>query len=347
MGTLYVEEAFVDIITPIDSGTLEVGGSVFPESDSSSRSVANFGDNPRFTSKSIYQNVDTETAIINEGVTLIGVTFVGPVTVTLPDSTDITEIIVVDESGLCSTINTITIQSTNTLGELTISSPYAYIQARNNGVSWISEVKDTIVIPSVVSDPGTVTIVTEDGTAISTSEDGNTVFTVNTDGSTVLAVQDGAINSSTTILADGTEIQATSNWNGTTSSYTINVDGSTVQQDDANNGNSSTFTILADGTTEAIEQSNNGNTSNITVSPDGTITTVISQNNGSSENSVINPDGSSSSTEVASNGKVTITTIGTDLVEIVDIYFPWKSTFTRTTTPPGTSETLSPNPYQV
>jgi hypothetical protein len=72
----------------------------------------------------------------------------------------------------------------------------------------------------------------------------------------------------------------------------------------------------------------------------------VAQNNGSSESAVVNPDGSSYSFATASSGIITITTVDVNGVEVQEVYRPWQSTYTRTTTPPGSSETLSPNPYQ-
>ncbi len=351
MGTIFVQELEASTLQPGASGELTVGNASFPVSDSSSRSTASFGSVDSFVSKSTYQSVTSGTAAIDPGTTIVGVDFDGPVVLTLPDTVDAraSEITIVDEGGFCSTVNTITAASPGALGSLVISSPFAHLKSRSSvsGGEWISESRDTIEIPDVVNEPGTTTVVSGDGTVTSTSADGNTTFTVSPDGTTELEVVDGAVTSTTTVLPDGTQIAAEADWSGNSSSFTTNPDGSTVQQVDSNDGSSSTFTVAPDGTTTDVQNSNNGNTSSVVVSPDGTTNTQISQNDGSSETSTVNPDGSSYSFATASNGMVTITNVGTDGVEVKEVYYPWQTTYTVTTTPPGTSTTESPNPYFV
>ena len=347
---IIAHEATVSNIKAPDSQTLTLGLTVFPSSDSSSRAIASFGNDETatFYSKSVYQLVDTATATINPETTIVGVSFDGPVVLTLPSSTsNPNEISITDEGGFCSPTNTITASSPGSLGSLVLSSPYSNIKTRNNGSTWIGETKQVTTVPPFVGEEGTNTTTSPDGTITSTSADGNTVYTVNPDGSTVLAVQDGAINTTTTILADGTIIEGESNWNGSSSSFTKNPDGSTVAQVDENNGATSTFTTAVDGTTTDLQVSSSGNSVNVVTSPDGTINTAIVSNNGSSETSTVNPDGSSSSFVTASNGRITITTTSVDGVEVESVYLPWKSTFTRTTTPPGSTVVESPNPYQT
>ena len=351
MGTILVAEVDASNILPHDSATLTVGLAVFPTTDASSRATASFGEVASFAAKSTYQRVTSAEATINPETTVVGVEFEGPVVLTLSDTvSSFNELSIVDEGGFCSAVNTITATSPGALGSLVLSSPYSHISARSNGSVWISEARDTapaIAIPPVLTEPGATTEVSDDGTAVTTSADGNTSFTVNADGSTQLQVVDGAVTSTTTILADGTQVQAEADWTGNSSSFTTNPDGSTVQQTNSNNGNSSSFTVSADGTTTDVQNSNNGNTSSVIVSPDGTIESAVSQSNGSSENLVVNPDGSSYSFATASNGRITIRTVDTNGVEVAEVYFPWQSTYTRTTTPPGTTETLSPNPFQT
>lgn len=140
-------------------------------------------------------------------------------------------------------------------------------------------------------------------------------------------------------------VQQTDSNDGNSSTFTVDTQGNTTEQIDSNNGNSSTFIVNTDGSSIETQNSNNGNTSSVVVSPDGTITTEVSQSNGSSENTVVNADGSTYSFATASNGKITIVTVDVNGVEIEEVYFPWQNTYTRTTTPPGTVETISPNPY--
>lgn len=351
MGSLIIAETDAETIQSSPATSLTLGLVEFPGTDSSSRATASFGGTPSFTSKSVYQAVTTATATINSETTIIGVEFDGPVTLTFPDTfTSFNQVSIVDEGGFCNALNPITITSTGALGSLTISSPYAHLEARNNGSVLIAEAKDTlpvVVIPEVFNEPGTTTETSPDGTQTSTSADGNSTLVVNPDGSTELTVVDGNVTSSTTVLADGTEIVGEADNSGNTSSFTTNPDGSTVAQVDSNNGDTSTFTVAVDGTTTDAESSSNGNTSSVIVSPDGTVQTEVAQSNGSSETSVVNPDGSSFSTAVSSNGTVTIISVDTGGVEVESVYKPWQSTYQVTTTPPGTTTTESPNPYQV
>lgn len=350
MGTVVVGEVEASTIQPQDSATLTVGQAVFPTASVSSRATASFGEEASFTTKSTYQKITSADATIDPETTIVGVEFEGPVVLTLPSTvSSFRQVSIIDEGGFCSALNTITVTSPGALGSLVLSSPYAHIDARNNGSVWISQANDTvpvITVPPVLTEPGATTEVAADGTSTVTSADGNTTFTVNPDGSTQLQVVDGSVTTTTTVLADGTQIEAEADSSGNSSSFTTFPDGSTVQQTDSNNGNSSTFTVSADGTIIDTQNSNNGNTTSVVVSPDGTTTTEVSQNNGSSENTVVNPDGSYYSFATASNGKITIVTVDANGVEIEEVYFPWQSTYTRTTTPPGTTETLSPNPYQ-
>jgi len=309
-------------------GSLSINDASFPLSDSTPRATASFGDTGiGFVSRSTRQEVTTSTAAIGIGITIVGVNFNGPVTLTFDDAeVNLTDIYIVDEGGFCSATNTITATSASAVGSLVISSPYSYLHARTNGTEWFSEVNATVVNPdgstTTENEDGSETVISPDGTSTTTNTDGST-FTINPDGSTVAAVVSGNVTSSTTILADGTEIIAEVN----------------------SNGSSSSSTTLPDGTTIDAEESTSGNTSSVTVSPDGTVETEITKSNGSESVSTVYPDASTYSFVLASNGKVTITTVLTSGVEIVELYIPWKSFYTVTTTPPGTSETFTPNPY--
>lgn len=373
MGTILVEEVQVSTIQVQDSATLTVGLAVFPTADASSRATASFGEVASFAAKSTYQRVTSAAATINPETTIVGVEFEGPVVLTLSDTvTTFNQVSIIDEAGFCSALNTITVTSAGALGSLVLSSPYSHIDARNNGSIWISEAKDTvpvITIPPVLTEPGATTEVSEDGTSTVTSADGNTTFTVNPDGSTQLAVVDGAVTRTTIIQADGTEIQAEADWSGNSSSNTILPDGTSIDQVNENNGNSSTFTqypdgssvqqidsntgasstfsVSADGTTTDIQNSSSGNFISVVTGPNGQITTEVIQNNGSSESSVVSPDGSSHVIATSSSGIVTVTHVDSSGTEVQEVYKPWQSTYTQTTTPPGSSEVLSPNPYEI
>lgn len=371
MGKLIVPETEITTIQAPETGSLTVGLTTFPTSDSSSRSIASFGESESFNTKSTYQQITTATATILDGTNVIGVLFNGPVVLTLPSSTtNLNEIFIIDEGGFASSINTITISSPGAVGSLVISSPYSYIKTRNNGNIWISEVRETIQdeTPEFVNEPGTTTTTSADGTITSTSIDGNTTYTVSPDGTTELSVLDGTTTSITTVSPDGTIVEAVESNNGSSSSFTTlpdgstiqqttpnngssftfttNADGSTIEQNNLNNGSSSTFIVAADGTTTDLQFSSSGNELSVITSPDGTIETIITRNDGSSETSTVNPDGSSTSFERANNGRITTIDVDTDGVEVVAVYFPWRSSYTVTTTPPGTRETLSPNPFQ-
>ena len=374
MGKVIVPETEITTIQAPEAGSLTVGLTTFPTSDSSSRSIASFGDSESFNTKSTYQQITTATATILDGINVIGVLFNGPVVLTLPSSTtNLNEIFIVDEGGFASSINTITVSSPGAVGSLVLSSPYSYIKTRNNGNIWISEARETIQdevveTPDFLNETGTTTTTSVDGTITSTSADGNTTYIVHPDGTTELSVRDGAITSTTTISPDGTIVEAMSSNDGSSSSFTTlpdgstiqqttpndgssftfttNADGSTIEQNNPNDGSSSTFIVAADGTTTDLQFSNSGNELSIITSPDGTVETVITRNDGSSETSTVNSDGSSTSFERANNGRITTVDVDTDGVEVVAVYYPWQSFYTVTTTPPGTSETFSPNPFQ-
>ena len=352
MGTL----SFPGLVTSqIESttGSLSIGEATFPTTDSTPRATASFGGSEAFVSRSKRQEVTTSTAVVAVGISIVGVNFDGPVTLTFADSgVDINDLHIVDEGGFCSANNTIT--TVNESGTLEISNPYSSMRLRiSNGVS-IPE-----VIAPVINDDGTQTTENPDGSTTEVDPEGNsTTILVDETGTTtteqVLAdgtsvatvVQPDGSSTVSTVLPDGTTIEATESSNGNQTSYTVLPDGSTVEAEIASNGAEASFTTLADGTTIEAAVSTSGNTTSVTVSPEGNVQTEATKSNGTVNNSTVNADGSSYSFEQMSNGKIKITTVGVDGVEVVEDYIPWKSFFTVTTTPPGTSEQISPNPYQ-
>lgn len=289
MSKLFVPEVQALTIKPTLSGSLTIGLTVFPDTDSTSRSTASFGGTSPFLTKSTYQAVTTATATIDPLTTIIGVEFDGAVSLTFPDTfTSFNQVSIIDEGGFCSPLKPITISSAGALGSLTISSPYAHLEARNNGSVLIAEAKDTIPatpvvpVPEEISDPNATTEISEDGTQTTTSEDGNSVYTINPDGSTQLSVTSGGgqFVNATVLLPDGTQIQSEEDWSGNSSSFVTNPDGSTVQTVSENTGANSSFTVAVDGTTTDFQESSSGNSTNVVVSPDGQINTDVIQNNG-------------------------------------------------------------------
>ena len=367
MGTLSfpgLETSTVESST----GSLTIGQATFPFTDSTPRATAVFGDSLAFVSRSQRQEVTTSSAVISVGVSIVGVNFNGPVSLTFADSgVDINDLHIVDEGGFCSATNTIT--TLNDSGSLAISNPYSSMRLRISGGVSIPE-----AIAPVINEDGSQTTENPDGstTEVDTTlvDDSGTTTTeqVLADGTTVdTVVQSDGSSATSTVLPDGTSIDTTESSVGNKTSFTAYPDGSTVAAEESNSGNMTSFTTLADGTTIEAEQqnngnvssftslpdgttidvveSNNGNTSQVTVSPEGNIDTVSSQSNGTINNSTVNVDGSSYSFERRTNGKIYITNVSVDGTEVVEEYIPWKSFYTVTTTPPGTSETFSPNPY--
>lgn len=336
------------------SGSLAIGQATFPTGDSSTapRSTASFGSGENgFVSRSKRQEVTTSSAVVSVGVSIVGVNFDGPVTLTFADSgVDVNDLHVVDEGGFCSPTNTITTLTGS--GNLEISNPYSSMRLRiSNGVSIPETVAPVINEDgsSLVENPdGSTTEVDPEGNSTTTLVEGGTTTTqqVLADGTTVVTVQDSTGGSTTsTVLPDGTAIDVVASNTGNVTTFTVNPDGSTVALDESNNGNVTSFSTLADGTTIDVEESNNGNTSQVTVSPEGNVETVSTMSNGSVNNSTINVDGSSYSYERKTNGKIFIITTAVDGTVVEEEYVPWLSYYTVTTTPPGTSETFSPNPY--
>ena len=289
--------------------TIVIGNSVFPLSNPNpvARSVASFGENSSFKTRSERQEVTTASATINLGISIIGVNFNGPVVLTFQDSgVDFSDIYVVDEGGFCSDVNTITATSASSVGSLVVSTPFSYMKARTDGTSWFSEVSAVVINP--------------DGSSTSTNEDGSETVTT-ADGSQITTSSDGSTVNS--VLPDGTTIEAVTSGNGSVES----------------------FTVLPDGTTIEADLSQNGRESSVTISPDGTVLTETLKTNGATLEETINPDGSSETIKVASNGKITETLVDANGIETVYLYVPWKQTYTCTID--GVTSTLSPNPYYV
>ena len=70
------------------SGFLKIGQATFPMGDSSTtpRSTASFGDTGSFVSRSKRQEVTTSSAVVGAGISIVGVSFDGPVSLTFADS---------------------------------------------------------------------------------------------------------------------------------------------------------------------------------------------------------------------------------------------------------------------
>ena len=335
------------------SGSLTIGQATFPTGDSSTtpRSTASFGGTGSFVSRSKRQEVTTSSAVVGVGISIVGVNFDGPVSLTFADSgVDVFDLHVVDEGGFCSPTNTIT--TLNGSGNLEISTPYSSMRLRiSNGVS----IPETVA--PVINEDGSSLSENPDGSTTEVDSEGNSTTTlvengttsiqeVLADGTTIATVQDSTGGSTTsTVLPDGTAIDVAASNSGNVTTYTVYPDGSTVALDETNNGNVTSFTTLTDGTTIDVEESSNGNSSKVTVSPEGNVATESTMSNGSINNSTVNADGSSYSFERRTNGKIYITTTAVDGTEVKEEYIPWKSFYTVTTTPPGTSENFTPNPY--
>ncbi|CAM9107638.1 unnamed protein product [Sphacelaria rigidula] len=333
------------------SGLLTINEAAFPTTDSTFRATASFGSSEPFTARSKRQEVTTSTAVVGIGISIVGVNFDGPVSLTFADSSvDVKDLHIVDEGGFCSPDKKIT--TITDVGNVEISNPYSSMRVRVlNGVS-IPE-----AVAPVINEDGSQTTENPDGSTTEVDAEGNSTTTLSEGGTTttqqVLAdgttidtqVQDNGNMTSYTVLPDGTTIDVVESNNGNMTSYTEYPDGSTVALEESNNGNVTSFTTLADGTTIDVVESNNGNSSQVTVSPEGNVETVSSMSNGSINNSTVNADGSSYSYERKTNGKIFITTVDVNGTEVREEYVPWQSYYTVTTTPPGTSETFSPNPY--
>ncbi len=136
MGTVAADEIRTEFIrSEVGSGPITIGSAVFPETDSTPGSVASFGESAGFfLRKSVYQSVVSSTATVDADTTVVGVNVDGPVVLNFPVPTAAEEtgtpIFVVDESGLCSTSNTITASSPGAKGSLILSTPYSYMRLR-------------------------------------------------------------------------------------------------------------------------------------------------------------------------------------------------------------------------
>lgn len=350
MGTLSfpgLETAQIESV----SGSLTINETTFPLTDSTPRATASFGGDEPFAVRSKRQEVTTSTAVVGIGISIVGVNFDGPVSLTFADSSvDIRDLHIVDEGGFCTANKKITIITDSS--NLEISNPFSSMKVRiSDGVS-IPEA----VVPVINEDgsqttenpDGSTTEVDAEGNSTTTSSEGGTTTTqeVLVDGTTIDTVtQSNGNTTSLTVLPDGTTIDVVETNNGNMTSYTEYPDGSTIALEESSNGNVTSFTTLADGTTIDVVESNNGNSSQVKVSPEGNVDTQSSKSNGTINNSVVNVDGSSYSFERKTNGKIFITTVDVDETEVYETYVPWQSYYTVTTTPPGTSETFSPNPY--
>lgn len=336
------------------SGSLTIGQATFPTTDSTPRATASFGTGGiGFVSRSQRQEVTASSAVVAIGISIVGVNFDGPVSLTFADAgVDINELHIVDEGGFCSATNPIsTLDSSGTL-LLEISNPYSSMRMRiSNGVSIPEAVAPVINedgSQTTENTDGSTTVVDAEGNSTTTLTEGGTTTTqeVLADGTTIATVAQSDGSSTTyMVLPDGTTIDVASSNNGNVSSFTVLPDGSTVDLEQSNNGNVTSFTTLVDGITIDVEESSNGNTSQVTVSPEGNVDTQSTMSNGSVNNSTVNVDGSSYTYERKTNGKIFITTVSVDGTEVFEEYVPWQSYYTVTTTPPGTSETFSPNPY--
>jgi len=311
----------------MNSPSIILGTTEFPGTTSTitDRSTASFGSSssvPSFVAKSQRQLVDTATAVIAAGITIIGVNFNGPVSITLADSeANLSEIDVVDEGGFCDPTNTITLQtsalSDDPSGRVVLTTPYESMQIRNNGSSWFSQVKSDVTILDPVtgghiveSQDGTLVVVDSSGNSEQTNPDGSTKTTdssgvsttENTDGSTVIvgtngvstqtypAAEDGSVTE-IVINPDGSSVATISDTTGGSSSSTILADGTTIDAVSENNGNSTSYTVLPDGTSIDSSQSNTGSTNSLTSYPDGSSLEETIRSNGNEFETFIHADG--------------------------------------------------------
>ena len=311
MGTVSIPGVLTDIIQGPVGVDVTISGTTFPVTDSTPRSTATFGGINAFSSKSERQEVLTATATIATGITIVGVNFNGAVTLTFADpGVDVSDIYVVDEGGFASATNTITATSTSPVsGDLIISNPYTSMHIRGNATGWFSEYSNTVINPDgsseTIEPDGSTTIVSADGTTENTSADGLTVFTTNPDGSTILDVAqaDGKLQTTTTVLADGTTILNTEDNKGVTTTNTTYPDGSTLAETGDPPDSTSFFTAV-DGTTTDI-MTTNGDVDQIVTSPDGTVTSTGLATDGTNYLYIVNPDGSSSTyDEDGGNGDI-------------------------------------------
>lgn len=333
------------------TGPLQISQAMFPAGDPTPRATASFGSSATFVSRSKRQEVTTSTAVIGIGISIVGVNFDGPVTLTFADSSvDINDLHIVDEGGFCGPSKKIT--AMNDSGTLEISNPYSSMRLRISKGKSIPEAVAPVInddgSQSTENPDGSTTEVDAEGNSTTTLVEGGTTTTqqVLVDGTRISTVSQSDGSSTTyTVLPDGTTIDASTSRRGDQTSYTVYPDGSTVDLEKSRNGRLNSTTTLADGTTIDVVESRNGNTSRVTISPEGNVDTEISKSNGSVRNSTVNVDGSSYSFVRRTNGKITITKVDTNDTTVREVYLPWRSYYTVTTTPPGTSENVIPNPY--
>ena len=353
MGTLSFPGLVTSQIEATNNNSLTINQSGFPTTPSPPpRATASFGaEGNTFLSRSSRQEVTTSTAVIGKGISIVGVNFDGPVSLTFADTgVDVNDLHIVDEGGFCSPSKRII--AISDAGAMEIKNSYSSMRLRVSKGKSIPEAVAPVVQEDgsrVVENPdGSTTEIDALGNSTTSVVDGGrtTTLQVLADGTTVntVANSNGSTTSST-VLPDGTTVDAEESSNGNKTTTTVYPDGSTVEADIRNNGKETTFTTLADGTTIDVLVSTNGNTSKVTVSPEGNVETQTSKANGSINNSTVNVDGSSYTFERKTNGKVFITTVAVDGTEVLEKYLPWQSYYTVTTTPPGTSVTISPNPY--
>ena len=321
MGTVTIPGLETVSIQPPTGEGLSIGGTTFPQTDGPARSSATFGDTSDggFRRRSQRQFVDTATATIAPGITIVGVNFDGPVVLTFEDpGSSLTQVDVVDEGGFCNATNTITIGSSGSgtaNGSLVMASSFGNMKVRSNGIDIFSESSNTTV-----------------------DESGNTV-TTNSDGSV------------TTISPDGTSVTESSDGLAT---YTVLPDGTTIQEDRPASGspfeNTNTVTVFPDGTVQEEASYIFGGTS-VTTYPNGD---VLEEDELSFGGFTFNS--SETFTEFATGDVTEVSTnffgvrteektyVATGVVEVTT-YNPNNPDYTVTTTPPGTTQTFPDNPY--
>ena len=135
MGTIAAEEIRTgEIQRAVSSGAITIGSALFPSSDSSARSIACFGQTGSFTRTSAYQAVASTSAVVAPSTTVVGVNYDGPVDLVLPEETSATEILVVDEGGFCSSVNTISASPSSSSPDApsptVLSTPYSHLSVR-------------------------------------------------------------------------------------------------------------------------------------------------------------------------------------------------------------------------
>lgn len=322
MGTVTIPGLETVSILPPTGTELSIGGATFPQTDGVARSSATFGDTGGgFKNRSQRQFVDTATAIIAPGITIVGVSFDGPVVLTFADpGSSLTQVDVVDEGGFCNATNTITIGSSGSgaaNGSLVMERSYGNMKVRSNGADIFSESSNTAI-----------------------DESGNTV-TTNSDGSV------------TTISSDGTSVTESTDGLAT---YTVLPDGTTIQADRPASGspfeNTITVTVFPDGTVKEDESYIFGGTS-VTNYPNGDVLEEDELSFGG-----FTFDSSETFTEFSTGNVTEVSTnffgvrteektyVATGVVEITT-YNPNNADYTVATTPPGTTQTLPNNPYYV